>query len=410
MSKQQTTKVGNYYNHRIEIKPNKAMQQYLISCFGYARFCWNRMLKERITRQNAKDGRSTSLKDIAKDITRMKNDWEFINPAYIQSMAYNNLSAAYNRFFNKTSGAPRMKHKGKAKDSFTCYAQNFVKEFLWHNEHGTSFFMIKMGRECPIPKDKRYIKMTEDVNFDPTLGDQIVSVTIQREIDRYFATFCIALGRPRVMTKATEIVGLDLGLKNLIVTSDGEVMNYPKKRLNQLENRAKFYQRRMSKKFKKGLKPEAQSRNYQKAKIKHQKVLRKQNYIRKDAQNQIAARLVANYAKIFVEDMTAAKTRKNKKLAVAIGKAAWGNLIRTIKMTARQHGATVTEIKPGRAVAPTQTCSCCGHRFHGKDKLSLSGRTYACPECGLELNRDLNAAIVIKQYGERMLAGIQPSE
>ena len=187
--------------------------------------------------------------------------------------------------------------------------------------------------------------------------------------------------------------------------SEGTKYNLPNS-LKKLEKRAIYYQKKMNKKYVKNAKE--QSKRYQKAKLKHQKTLRRKNRIKRDFLQKITTQIVRENSIIAWEDCKSKRLMKNHHLSRAIGESCWYTAKMMLQSKCLMHHAQFILVDPRNA--STQTCAICGHRLTGDEKLSLGDRIYICPHCGFEEDRDVNAAMNIIKFALQTLAGAQPSE
>jgi len=181
-----------------------------------------------------------------------------------------------------------------------------------------------------------------------------------------------------------------LGLTNLIITSDN--VKFDNQRyLRRLEKRLALYQQKLSRK-------KYKSNNYEKMRLKVQKIHKKIKDQRLDYLHKISHQITENYDIISIEDLNVKSMMKNHKLAKSIADVSWGELVRQIKYKAEWKGKTVVKI--GRYYPSSQICHKCGHK-DGKKELDI--REWTCSNCGSVLDRDINAAINIKNEGLRII-------
>ena len=184
-------------------------------------------------------------------------------------------------------------------------------------------------------------------------------------------------------------VGIDLGLTDLIITSDGYKFKRISKRLEKTNLSLKRSQRKLARKT-------IGSKNYEKKKIECAKKYAKITRIRNDYYHNVSNYLVSNYDAIYTEDLNVNGMMKNRKLARVIQEASWSTLVGMIAYKANWSGKTFHKID--RFVPSSKTCSHCGHKI---EKLSLDVREWDCPQCHTHHDRDINAAINIKNFGQQ---------
>ena len=233
-----------------------------------------------------------------------------------------------------------------------------------------------------IPKLKSWIKVLEH----RALSGKIKYVTISKTpTGQYYAAFtCESVVQE--LSKKTHALGIDLGIKDLLITSDGQKVENPRF-LKQKLKRLQYTQRQVSKKQK----GSGRRKNHVKklAGI-HQKV----SNTRKDYLHKISTHLIRENQTICVEDLAVKNMVKNHKLAQAISDVSWGELLRQLEYKAAWYGREILVID--RYFASSKTCSACQHKL---DELALNVRKWQCPNCGTVHDRDHNAAINILQAG-----------
>jgi putative transposase len=222
---------------------------------------------------------------------------------------------------------------------------------------------------------------------------KINRVRVVRRADGYYAQFCFDADRKEESEYTGKVVGLDLGLKYFTKDQNDKAVIYPQF-LRKSEQRLKKAQRRLSKKFVKGKKP--QSNNYHKARKRLGKTHLKIQRQRKDWSIKLARCVVAFNDVVVYEDLKVSNMVKNHHLAKSISDASWYQFTQWLDYYGKIWDKAVVAVSPNYT---SQDCSDCGHRV----KKSLSTRTHSCPKCKVEICRDTNAAINILAKGMRML-------
>jgi putative transposase len=281
--------------------------------------------------------------------------------------AIHNLERAYKRFFKHLAKPPKYKKKG-IKDSFVAVENNI--QFRQEN------FKIHIPR---IGK----VKCAENLRF----GGKVNYVTVKRIADVWFA--CVNINTiPDEIPKVNEnqvSVGVDLGIKSMIILSDGKTFKNPKALKSNLK-RLKRQQRGLSRKVK-------GSNNRQKQQTVVARTHYKISCIRKNAIHEATRYIVNNYDKITIEDLNIGGMRKNHKLSQALMDVSFSEVQRQLAYKAMWAGKEL--VVANRFFPSSKLCSGCGHK---KETLKLSERTYTCENCGLIIDRDLNAAINLANY------------
>ncbi|NEQ81755.1 MAG: IS200/IS605 family element transposase accessory protein TnpB [Moorea sp. SIO2I5] len=222
---------------------------------------------------------------------------------------------------------------------------------------------------------------------------KINRVRVVRRADGYYAQFCFDATRQEVGKHTGNVIGIDLGLKYFYKDQNDNAAIYPKY-LRRAEKRIKKLQRRLSRKFVRGKKP--QSNNYHKARIRLGKAHLKVQRQRKDWAVKLARCVVHSHDVVVLEDLKIQNLVKNHHLAKSISDASWYQFTQWLDYFGKVWDKTVI------AVAPNYTstdCSNCGHRV----KKSLSTRTHQCPKCKTQICRDTNAALNILKKGMNIL-------
>lgn len=352
------------YKFRIYPKQSEAeiMQKVLNSC----RCLYNDSLAERKEAYKNK-GDSINYYDQAKMLTYRKDDNPSLKETHSQILqdVLKRLDTAYQNFFRRvkqgdTPGFPRFKGYDRY-DSFT-YPQSGWKFIGKKKLKLSKIGIVKIRMHRSIPAEAK-----------------IKTCTIKREADQWYVIFSTELPDPET-PKIHEIlnpIGIDVGIKELAVLSNGEKIANPKW-LRESEKKMANEQRRLSRK-RKG------SNNRKKQKVKVQKVHRKITNQRSDFLHKVSTELVKTYDLIVFEDLKIKNMVKNHFLAKSIVDASWNQLISYTTYKAEEAGAIVELVDPK---GTSQECSSCGAAV----SKTLAIRTHKCPHCGLVMDRDENAA------------------
>lgn len=287
---------------------------------------------------------------------------------------------------------------GKAREkSFKDFKDSFHTSFKSRHDLIQSFAV-----------DTRKIKIKGKV-YLPKIGWISVNQTPKRRkyknprviFDGQFWYLSLALEIPEKEIKLTnEVIGIDLGLKNLVVISNGDIYeNINKtKKVKDLEKKKKSFQREMSRRYKKGL--QIQSKNYIKSKRAHLKVSRKLKHIRQNHLHQVSIAIVKTKPKsIVLEDLKVSKMLKNKRLSKPISEACWYTLREFITYKAERFGIEVVIADEG--FPSSRLCSNCHEKFNEIEQgrtWGLDIRQWTCTRCKCTHDRDYNAALNLKWY------------
>jgi len=365
---------------KIRIYPTDEQESYLAQCFGNTRWLWNYLL----------NGTTTAYKETAKGLSKaamdkllpgLKKEYEWLGLAYsqvLQRVTFN-LSSAFVNFFEGRAKFPRFKSK-HGKQSIQ-YPQN-----------------VKLMPQDSVIKFPGNLGLMRTV-FHKDLPDaKFTTVTISRNADgRYYASILFNQEDTPVVA-IREAIGVDLGLKNFAITSEGSKYDLPKKQLAKLERNRKRKQKKLARKT------EKTSNKRRKAKLLVAKVSSKITRVREDFLHKLSRKIAYENQVICVEDLAVKNLVKNPNLAKAISDQGWGIFLTMLKYKAERFGHTYQEI--GRFFPSSQLCNetLLPIPILQKGYDSLGVRVVDCPHCQKRHDRDINAAINIKNEGLRVLA------
>lgn len=360
-------KINRTYKFRLY--PNNRQTELLARHFGCSRFVYNYFLNQR-KEQYRLMGKSDNYYTQAKALTLLKNQeataWlKEVNSQTLQ-FAIRCLEVAYTNFFQKRAKFPCFKSK-HSKNSFT------VPQFA--TIAGGRLFIpkFKEGINCRVHREIKGKIGKVTVTKTPS-GKYFVSVFTEEEYTTPFA-------------KINKSVGVDMGLKDLLVTSEGEIFKnnrYTKK----YERKLAKAQRHLSRK-KKG------SRGYENQRLKVARIYDKITNSRNDYLHKCSISLVKRYDTICIEDLNVKGMKRNHHIAKSITDASWSSFISMLTYKAEWNDKKV--VKVDRYFPSSQTCNVCG--YVNKRTRDLSIREWECPICCTHHNRDVNAAINILRFG-----------
>ncbi len=365
--------------YRCRAYPSTAQQAMLDRTFGCVRVVWNQTLAARRARY-ATDGMSTSYAQTDRALTAMKRDPEL---AWLNEVSYAPLQqalrhqhAAFQAFFANRAWYPRFKsRRGRQSATYTRSAFRMKGADLW---------LAKMS--APLKVTWTW-PGTDLAALNPT------SVTVARDpAGRWFVTFHAEVPDPVPPPTTSEVVGIDLGLKDFAVLSGGERIAHPR-HMDRYEQRLKRYQRRLAR-CQKG------SANRAKAAQKVARAHARVADARGDFLHKASTDLVRRFDALAVEDLPVSNMVRNRKLARAISRTGWGEFRRQLEYKAQRHGRTIVVVE--RWFPSSKTCSACGFLLA---ELDLGTREWACPSCGTRHDRDINAAKNILAAGLAAAAG-----
>ena len=359
--------------YRFRFYPDPQQEKLLARTFGCVRFVYNSLLRYRTDAYYQAQIKVNYSGANAK-LTEIKQLPEFAFLNAVSSVplqqCLRNQQTAFKNFFAGRAKYPTFKSKKHRQSAeFTYRAFTFK---------GSELKLAK----CDKPLN---IKWSRTLPSDPT------TVTVSKDhAGRYFVS-CLCEFEPTLLPVTDKKVGIDVGIKDLFVTSAGFKSGNPRHTAKYAAKLAK-YQRRLAKK-------KLGSKNRLKAKVKVARIHAKIADGRLDNLHQLSHRLVNENQVICAENLAVKNMIKNPKLAKHIADASWGEFTRQLAYKANWAGRTYVEID--RFFPSSKRCSCCGFV---KDKLLLDVRSWECPECGTTHDRDLNAAQNILAAGLAVLA------
>lgn len=344
--------------YKIRIYPNKQQRILITKTFGCCRFVYNYFLAERI-RLYKEEKKTLSAFDTHKLLTPLKQELEWLKEPDKCSLVYTlrNLDSAYKMLF-KGNGFPKFKSK---KDNHRSYTTNQnIKLFDKHIQ------LPKLGK----------VKFRGKHNIQ----GRIVSATVSQEPSgKYYVSLCCETEIEQ-LPKTNQSIGIDLGIKDFAILSNGiKVENH--KHLSKSENKLALEQRRLSRKSRGG-------KNWEKQRIKVARCYEKVRNQRKDFLQKLSTQLVRDYDNICIEDLNVQGMVKNHNLAKSILDVSWSEFVRMLEYKCGWYGKQL--IKVDRFFPSSQLCNNCGYK--NKTVKDLKIRYWTCPECGNEVDRDINAS------------------
>ncbi|GHS95257.1 transposase [Synergistales bacterium] len=382
----------SHKTYKTEIKPTQQQVDKILQTIGVCRFVYNLFIavnKERYAKGE------TYLNGYAFS-KWLNNDYRYLHPenSWIQDVSSKsvkdsvmNAHYAYQQFLSGERGFPRFKKKHLSKTG-VYFPRNNPKD-------------IEVERHRIKIPTLGFVRLKE-FGYIP-VGTTVTGVTIKTIAKRFYVSCTVDI--PVTPTQSTgDNLGIDLGVKEFAVISTGEVFNNinKSKRVRRLNKRLKREQRRFSRKIihRKKVTTATESTNCDKQRTKVQKIFHKLECIRKDYIKKIVSSLVKTKpASITIEDLNIQGMMKNRHLSKAIAQQNFYYFRSKLTEKCLQLGIKLRIAD--RFYPSSKTCSKCGAT---KKDLNLSDRTYICPACGLEIDRDLNAAINLKHCAHYKVA------
>ena len=351
--------------HRIALDPTEKQKEYFRQACGTARFVWNWALEEWNYRYDL--GANTDACEIKRYFNSFKYEafpWlkNIHRDAHAQPFAA--LGKAWKAYFNgEVEGRPQFKKKGKCRDCFYVACDKF-------SSSGKTVRLPVLGQ----------VKLREPLRFT----GKIQSATVSREADRWFIAMAVEIPQREVHPPSGEALGIDLGLTTFAVLSNGRKVEAPKplgRGLARLRRLSRAHSRK-----RRG------SHHRQKAALRLARCHRRIANMRRDFLHKFTTKISKNHAEIFVENLNVKGMVQNRHLSRAIHDVGWSELRRQLEYKSLLNGSVLTVRDP--FYASSKTCSECGYVM---EVLPLSVREWTCPACQTTHDRDVNAAINLKQ-------------
>lgn len=346
--------------YKYRIYPDAEQMQFFAKCFGCVRFVYNRMLSDRIEHYNL------TGKSLNNTPAQYKSEFTWLKEVDSLALAnaQMNLNTAYRNFFrDKSNGFPKFKSKKTNNFSYTT-----------NNQKGTVY--VENGY-IKLPKLKSPVKIRQHRSFEGV----IKSCTISKAPSGKYHISILVETKIQKLPTSDMRVGIDVGIKDFAVLSNGESYKNPK-HLRKSEKRLAKLQRDLSRK-------QIGSSNRNKARIKVAKLHEKIANQRMDFLHKKSTEIIRENQAIVIEDLKVKNLMKNHNLAKSIAEVSWSRFREMLDYKSRWYGRELIIAPPD--YPSSQLCSDCGNR--SSQTKDLACRVYICPECGLEIDRDYNASL-----------------
>ena len=371
---------------KIRLYPNIDQITYINKLLGTSRFVYNQCLNYKITEYELKK-KSTSFAEIGKFLTSLKTEYQWIKESHSKVLQQSliNLDRAYKNFFKNGSGYPKYKSRHDNQSCrFPIDAISGIKGNRINIINNLKDIHFKCSRN-----DERYLNDNQKLIKSATLS--------KNKCNEFYFSILIERGSKKLKNPKNSLIGLDLGIKDFIVTSEGQTYENLKSKRNNQKKLARQH-RDLSRK-KKGS-------NHQKdAKVRLAKTYNKLNNIKEYYLHFITNQLLSENQTIVIENLNVRGMLKNHKLAKSIQELSLNRFKTMLMYKAEWYGREVIEV--GKWFPSSKLCNCCGYK---KNDLTLKDRIWKCPECGVIHDRDINAAINIKNEGYKIKIGLSSPE
>ncbi len=385
---------------KLQLYLNDEQRVYASKLFGTSRFIYNNLLSYKIQKYNL-DKSTVSFGELGKQLVNLKSEYEWIKDSHSKVLQQSiiDLDKAYKSFFKNGYGFPKFKSKKDNKNScrFPVDAISGI--------NGNRITLIKQLKDihfkCSI-NDERFLNKNQD---------EIKSATLTKsKSGKYFLS--ILIDKPtKTLAKATnDIIGIDLGIKDFIVDSNGKRYENIKIKRNNEKQLARLHKQmsrklmlgtgefKFNEKWQKDVEIKRPSKNREKARIKLAKLYEKLTNKKENYLHHVVNELLNENQVIVIEDLNIDGMLKNHNIAKSIQELSLSRFKTILKYKALWYGRDVIEID--RFFPSSKLCSSCGSK---NTELKLSDREWKCTTCNTIHDRDLNAAVNIREEGNRLL-------
>ena len=371
---------------KIKLYPSDDQKIYMNKLLGSSRFVYNQCLSFKSIEYGLWNNK-TGIKETGKHLTEMKKEHKWLKDSHSKVLQQSviNLERAYKNFYNKTSKYPTYKSKHQNQSCrFPVDAISGIKG----NRINIILKLKDINYKCSV-KDEKYLNKHQNLIKSATLS--------KTKSGNYFFSILIDRQNKKLNPPTNDLIGIDLGIKDFIATSEGQKYENLKIKRNNKHKISKLH-RELSRKQK-------GSSNRNKSKIKLARYYEKLNNQKEYYLHSVVNQLLSENQTIVIENLNVKGMLKNHKLARSIQELSLNRFKNILKYKAEWYDREVIEVS--RWFPSSKLCHGCGYKNAG---LTLKDREWSCPDCGLIHDRDLNAAINIRNEGMKIKIGMSLPE